>query len=167
MPVLLPAVACEMSEAFGYGYWFGMLFIPVATFGLLPLVLFATAKPPSKFRIALCAIIGYLIVTVFVGLFAYAFIPAQYTRDQRWAWPPTSNSLGEIHGVFLERAASPSAVAPQSAPYVRQLVRDEQLTYLRRCLPLASGGFVIWMAIVLLPGVVRRSETISQRYLNH
>ena len=67
----------------------------------------------------------------------------------------------EIHSLQVARFSA------ESAPYVRQLVRDEQLTYLRRCLPFATGGFVIWMAIVLLLGVVRRGGTVSQRLLNH
>lgn len=147
-----------MEYLFSYVYWFVVMFTPVAICAVLPLAMVTLSSEGSRWRRALGGVGTYVVVAAFLGFFAYAFIPAQYTRDLELRWPPGSSSLGEIHAVFLQRTANPEAIAPENAPHIRQMVYEERWVFFRRWLTVTLLGFVTGVLILVLFRLTRRSR---------
>ncbi|MES4787718.1 MAG: hypothetical protein C4294_20065, partial [Nitrospiraceae bacterium] len=103
-----------MMYGIRYLYWFCVVLSIVATV-VIPLSLCAFSPPPSKPRRLIGSTVAFVLITLAVGFYVYMFIPAQYVRDLKPAWPPSSNSLGEIHFDYFQRLQTPDAIAPANA----------------------------------------------------
>ena len=149
------------SAALGFGYLFyaAMFFGLSALLGALPLLCFQRHPATYGWRFILGAVSGCLIFMACVGYFAYAFVPAQYTRDLRLTSAPRSNSLGSIHGEFLERAKNPEAVSPENVPEILKMVQGEREVFLKRwgLATAALMGAVTILARLTLQHTARRS----------
>lgn len=130
-------------------YWFALCFSLFGFFVLLPIGWIGWERRHTTWVTITSVLTIYAITVVFLGWFAYMFIPAVYTRDQRWSAPPGSDSLGAIHGELLERAGIPEAIPPENAPATRQLVREERRAYLEGWLRLSLAGLIVPIGLLL------------------
>jgi hypothetical protein len=152
----LGALPSGMGNPFGYLFFYlsflAVYLTPVVALVWLPLYWWARRPGRAAVRGASALLIGYLALAAALGAFAYQFVPAQYTRYQRWQWPPTSSSLGEIHAVFLERLDKSGAIAPERAPEIRQMVDEERAVYSRGWTRITLTGLAMLLAALFVYG---------------
>jgi hypothetical protein len=125
---------------------------------LSPLLFWSRAAGASTLRRTVGAVVAYVAIAATLGGYAYAVVPAQYTRDLRWNWPPTSNSLGEIHGVYLERLRNPEAISSENAPGIRASIERERAEFAWRWLILSGAGATVPAAGWSMGQVLRASR---------
>ena len=148
------------------GFVVGQLFFltvfgaPFALLVLGPLGWVAHRSGPSVRR-AGALLLAYALTAAFLGWHAYSFVPAQYTRDGAFLSAPKSNSLGEIHAVFLERAGIPEAISPDRAPAIRAMVAEERATFIRRWLTLAAIGLIACAVLLIAPAVTASRPSVQ------
>lgn len=137
--------------ALGVVVWgFGLLAL---LFGLVVLAPLGLLWGGSRLRKLGVLVAGYAAAEALLGLFAYACLPAQYTRNGDFRALPRSSPLWEQHAVSLERAANPAAVSPGQAPAVRGEVEEEQLAFAQRWALAAGLGL---LALAACYGATRR-----------
>lgn len=122
---------------------------------LLPCALVAPWAPQPPPQRAAGAVACYLWFALVLGWLAYELVPAGYTRDLAWHWPPHSSSLGEIHAIAQERAANPQASTPENARRSQQMVQREQQQFAQRWLFLSVAGLAPLAGALWLHGRLR------------
>lgn len=138
---------------------------PVLMLVVAPLTFYIFSAGPTRRRALAAAIGGYLIVAVITGFYAYAVVPADYTRDHRWTRQPAANALGEIHGAALEQMRHPGAMSPGAAAAWREQIGQEQQAFLGNWCVLTSCGMVP-LALLLLRfpvGGPRKGNALTTR----
>lgn len=134
-----------MGHFFAYVYW-GSVFVGTALFLVAPFMLWNWSPGSSMLRKLTSTLAVYFAVAVGLGMFGYAVLPAQYTRNQNWSWPPTSNSLLEIHSDFLARLKNPEAIRPENDAPIREMIHEERVEYFQRWSIVSLTGGVLLLA---------------------
>jgi hypothetical protein len=120
-----------------------------ATIALLtPFYLLAVDQGRKSWRVAAATVGCYAITAVVLGFFAYALLPADYTKFHRPTLHPTASSLGEIHAVDLEPTRMAGAFTPLAAAARREEIRRERLTFARDWLRISMVGLALPTAIL-------------------
>jgi hypothetical protein len=136
---------------------FGLTALIVTAAAVLLMVFYGWGPGAGRGRKLLGGLTAYALVVFALGGYAYAFVPAQYTRDLDLAWPPAAGSLGGIHTSELELLAEPGALAPTQAARLRDTIERERTEFMVRWLVLAVIGPVAGLAAARTVGpVVRR-----------
>ena len=91
----------------------------------------------------------YFLCNFVVGGYAYAAIPADYTRFHRWTWHPAASALGEQHGHALNVAEVIHATNPEEAATLREQVQRERRIFLSDWLHVMVPGLVALTSILL------------------
>ncbi len=107
-PLLLVLVAGVVTirdhrtlDAFMLLYWAFVLFVPfAAVFGLVIGVLASLSVIPDRHRLTICILAAYVVFAVYIGLFAYLFLPAHYILGWNHA-RYMADSLWQMHGEEL------------------------------------------------------------------
>lgn len=121
----------------------------VRLFALLPLILIAILIERQAWRFVVVVLGGYLLLAGATGLWAYAIVPAQYTRNHQWARPPVSSSLGEQYGEAMSYVEASVARQPEEARRARQHVIRERETFVGEWVRLCAYGLPIPFLLVL------------------
>ena len=124
-----------------------IILLPLCLLVALPFVLLVLPGRGARWRLPVAAFGGYLLAAIVTGAYAYAIVPADYTRDHRWTRHPASSSLGEIHAVALERMQHPGAMSPEAAAAWRDRIRQERRAF-------AADWLIVTLAGLALPGSI-------------
>jgi hypothetical protein len=120
-----------------------MALVPMCLFALLPMILVALTIRRRAWRFAIVVLGGYLLLAGVLGVWAYAVLPAQYTRNHQWTRLPVSSSLGEQYAVAVQRADTIAARSPNEARLTREHVTRERETFRGEWLRLCAYGLAL------------------------
>jgi hypothetical protein len=141
---------------------FGLTALVVTAAAVLLMVFYGWGPGAGRGRKLLGGLTAYALVVFALGGYAYAFVPAQYTRDLDLAWPPAAGSLGGIHVTELELLAQPGALAPAQAARMRDAIERERTEFTMRWLALAVAGPLAGLAAARIAGpLVRRGRAVE------
>ncbi len=123
---------------------------PLCAVALAPLAFPVAAMRRTTARVGAALLLAYLIVAAVTGLYAYAIVPADYTRYHRLTRAPAASALGEQHAVDLQYADA--ALTAEGREVIRARVAAERAAFRDDWLTLTAYGLVA-PALLLLGGV--------------
>jgi hypothetical protein len=145
-----------MEVVFTQAYWLALWGTAFSVLVLVPLALVATTAGATRVRRSVCLLVGYVLTTVFLGWYAYTWVPVQYAWQLDFTPPRTANSLAAVHTKL--------AGANPSASTVRIQVEQERWSFVRGWAIATAGGFIL--LVVLLRLIERRTRFSSLRPLS-
>ncbi len=86
--------------------------LPLGLLVAAPVAAFVAAGRRPWWQVLAATLGGYLLLALLVGAYAYAVVPADYTRRHAWTRHPVASSLGDQHGHVLGVAEARAARAP-------------------------------------------------------
>jgi hypothetical protein len=137
---------------------FTLLVVAMALALLTPLLAVALTSSEARLERVTAGLGAYIGLMVLIGLYAYAMIPAQYTRNLNFTRLPHSNSLASIHSVTQDQLNRPGGFGPEKAGEVRQEMRQEQIGFALRWLLLSVVGLAVVGSIRVARNVARRTR---------
>lgn len=135
------------------------VWLPLCAVALAPLALGLTAIRRTAPRIGAALLAGYLLLAAVTGFYAYALVPADYTRYHRLARTPAASPLNEQHQVALQYADAATLTAEQRAN-IRARVAAERATFRDEWLTLTAYGFIA-PALLFMVWAMRRRHNVQ------
>ena len=150
--ILVAAIVTERShhtsDALVLLYWAFILFVPFAAVGGLVIgVLASLSVIPDRHRLAICVLAAYVVFAVYIGLFAYLFLPAHYILG----WDHTrgmADSLWEMHGEELLHADPKDSRDPARYAAATQRIWHDRVVFLSLWGSIVTAiGFVVGLVL--------------------
>lgn len=123
--------------------------LPLGLLVAAPVAAFVAAGRRPWWQVLAATLGGYLLLALLVGAYAYAVVPADYTRRHAWTRHPVASSLGDQHGHALGVAQARADRAPDELAAVREQVGRERREYLADWLRLTLAGLALPILVTL------------------
>ncbi|MGA7671889.1 MAG: hypothetical protein WBW04_15785 [Nitrolancea sp.] len=129
-------------------YWACVLVVPFAAIGGLVIgVLASLSAIPERHRLTIYVLAAYVVFAVYIGLFAYLFVPAHYILG----WDHTrgmADSLWEMHGEELLYANPNVSDDPARYAAVMHRIWHDRFIFLALWSSIAAAiGFAVGLAL--------------------